>query len=183
MRNLKTKNSAVDLTDLAIGIIILGIVVSIGAVILLEMRDSRLTDLPTFTVSNEQVSIPAASTALNKVWFKEITTVYNATGNIQLSSGNWTISVSDINGQAKITNMTLGAGNNYTEKWNVTYTCYNSSRVDFKLPNDAAIGLGEYGNWFKIIVVVGVAAVVLALIFMAFGGKKIGGSTGIGGEY
>jgi len=37
----KMKNSAVDLTDLAIGIVVLGIVVSIGATILLNVRDTN----------------------------------------------------------------------------------------------------------------------------------------------
>lgn len=85
-QNMKYKQSAVDLTDLAIGIVVLGIVVSIGATILLNVRDTNSTD----------------------------------------------------------------------------DTSYN-------LANDAATGLAEYGNWFDIIVIVGVAAVILSLIFMAFG--------------
>ncbi len=86
MYKLQTKKSAVDLTDLAIGIVVLGIVVSIGATILLNVRDTN-------TVND---------------------------------------------------------------------TAYN-------LADAAAAGLAEYGNWFDIIVIVGVAAVILALIFMAFG--------------
>ena len=39
----------------------------------------------------------------------------------------------------------------------------------YNLSDKAATGLGEYGNWFKILVIVGVAAVILGLIFMAFG--------------
>ena len=42
----------------------------------------------------------------------------------------------------------------------------------YNLSDDAATGLAEYGNWFKIIVIVGVAAVILALIFMAFGNRE-----------
>ncbi len=93
MEKLDFKKSAVDLTDLAIGIVVLGIVVSIGATILLNVRDT------------------------------------NATGD-----------------------------------------------VSYNLANDAATGLAEYGNWFDIIVIVGVAAVILSLIFMAFGRR--GGSGG-----
>ena len=86
------KNSAVDLTDLALGIVILGIVVTIGATILTQVRDTNTSG----------------------------TTAYN-------------------------------------------------------LADDATTGIAEYGNWFKIIVIVGVAAVVLSLIFMAFGGSRGGG--------
>lgn len=47
----------------------------------------------------------------------------------------------------------------------------------YNLADDAATGLAEYGNWFKTIVIVGVAAVVLSLIFMAFGRRGAGGTT------
>jgi hypothetical protein len=93
MQTLEYKKSAVDLTDLAIGIVVLGIVVSVGATILINVRDTN----------------------------------------------------------------TAGS------------TPYN-------LSNQAAVGLAEYGNWFKIIVIVGVAAVILSLIFMAFGGRGQSGS-------
>lgn len=91
---MSVKKQAVDLTDLAIGIVVLGIVVSVGATILINVRD---------------------------------------------------------------TNTTNG-------------TAYN-------LADSAATGIAEYGNWFKIIVIVGVAAVVLSLIFMAFGKSGQGGTT------
>lgn len=93
MQTLETKNSAVDLTDLALGIVVLGITVSVGATILINVRDTNTAN----------------------------TTPYN-------------------------------------------------------LSDKAATGLAEYGNWFKIIVIVGVAAVVLSLIFMAFG-RHGGGAT------
>ena len=91
---MQMKKSAVDLTDLAIGIVVLGIVVTVGATILINVRDTN-------------------------------------------TSGS---------------------------------TAYN-------LADDAATGIAEYGNWFKIIVIVGVAAVVLSLIFMAFGRRAGGGGT------
>ena len=83
---LLEKKSAVDLTDLAIGIVVLGITVSVGATVLINVRDTNTAG----------------------------TTAYN-------------------------------------------------------LSDKAALGINEYGNWFKILVIVGVAAVVLSLIFMAFG--------------
>jgi uncharacterized membrane protein len=95
MEKLEYKKSAVDLTDLALGIVVLGIVVTVGATILIKVRD---------------------------------------------------------------TNTQNG-------------TAYN-------LADDAATGLAEYGNWFSIIVIVGVAAVILSLIFMAFckGAGSVGNS-------
>ena len=89
---IKLRKPAVDLTDLAIGIVVLGIVTAVGATILINVRDTN-TD--------------------------------------------------------------------YNTAWN--------------LADNAATGLAEYGNWFKIIVIVGVAAVILSLIFMAFGRRGGGG--------
>ena len=103
----KLKNSAVDLTDMAIGIVVLGIIVSIGANILLNVRD---------------------------------------------------------------TNYELSATCNETS--GITTGCDSA----WQLGDSAAIGLAEYGNWFDIIVIVGVAAVILSLIFMAFGRRDGQGS-------
>lgn len=83
--NLQTKKSAIDLTELAIGVVVLGIVVSVSATILLNVRD---------------------------------------------------------------TNTAQGAA------WNVS--------------DKAASGLAEYGNWFKILVIVGIAGAILSIIFIAF---------------
>jgi len=99
---MKLQKSAVDLTDLAIGIVVLGIIVTIGATVLVNVRDT----------------------------------------NYELSA-----------------------------------TCNETSGVytgcpGYEVANDAATGLAEYGNWFNIIVIVGVAAVVLSLIFLAFGGRS-----------
>lgn len=88
---LETKKSAVDLTELAIGVVVLGIVVSVGATILINVRDTNTSGTAAYNVSNS-----------------------------------------------------------------------------------AAVGLAEYGNWFKILVIVGIAAVILSLIFMAF--RRPGGA-------
>lgn len=80
------KKPAVDLTDLALGIVVLGIVVSIGANVLVGVRDTN-----------------------------------------------------------------------------------TANDVAYNLADDAATGLAEYGDWFDIIVIVGIAAVIISLIFMAFG--------------
>ncbi len=93
-QKLQLKSSAVDLTELAVGIVVLGVVVSVGATVLINVRDTNTAD---------------------------------------------------------------------TAAWNVS--------------DAAAVGLAEYGNWFTILVIVGIAAVVLSLIFMAFRRPGGGGST------
>jgi hypothetical protein len=44
----------------------------------------------------------------------------------------------------------------------------------YNVTDDAVTGLSEYGNWFSIIIIVSIAAVILALIFSAFGGRGRG---------
>jgi hypothetical protein len=92
MLKLETKKAAIDLTELAVGIVILGIVVSIGATVLINVRDTN-----------------------------------------------------------------------------------DAGTHAYNLSDDAAGGLAEYGNWFTILVIVGIAAVVLSLIFLAFGRRGGGG--------
>ena len=91
---MKQKQNAVDLTDLAIGILVLGIVVTIGSTILLNVRDTN-----------------------------------------------------------------------------------TANDIAYNLAGDAATGIAEYGNWFDIIVIVGIAGLILSLIFLAFGNRG-GGDSG-----
>jgi len=168
------KKNAVDLTDLAVGIIILGVVVSIGGSVLVNFRDSRLTDLGQVTVANETTFVNSTTDKLANVWVKSVSTCWNTTAvaKIELPAANFTATISDIDGKATLVN---GTNLEYPDA-TCTYVYYNTSRPDYALAEDAATGIGEFGNWFKIIVIVGVAAVVLSLIFMSFGKNNNQGS-------
>ncbi len=178
MKKQDIKSSAINLTDLAIGIIVLGIVVTIGAIVLTTMRDSRLTDLDTYSTVNESITATDGGATLDNTWFSGITSIINGTGNETITaSGNYSTSVNDF-GTGTVTWVGASSYNGSTVK--ATYNAYNTSRPDWALADDAATGLGEYGNWFKIIVIVGVASVVLSLIFLSFGKRQ---GEGIGGTY
>ena len=160
---MEQKKSAVDLTELAIGIVVLGISVAIGATILLNTRDSQITNLPTYTVNNETLTISGGTGTLSNSWVKSVDAAINSTTNGLFTQGvNYSYTINSGNGLATITNLTL------FKTANVTYTVYNVSDPRFTLPNTASIGLSEYGNWFKILSIVGISAVILAIIFMAF---------------
>jgi len=177
---IETKKSAVDLTELAMGILIVGIIVSIGTVVLLNFRDSRLTSLSTVSVSNDTVLLADDSGAsqVSTAWFKSITSITNESGGETIAAENYTIAA-DSFGNGIIT-MASDSEYNATDL-NVNYDYYNQSDTQWALPNSAALGLGEYGNWFTILVIVGIAAVILALIFLAFGSKGgIGSGGGVG---
>jgi len=179
--NKEYRKGAVDLTDLAIGIVVLGIVVTIGATILVNVRNSQTSSLPTYTVVAESVTPTDAGVDLAKTWGVAVTACNNNTAaGAVINSGNYTTSVDSSNGLITITN----TSSQWIDKaWACNYTVGNISDPRYSLADDAATGLGEYGNWFKIIVIVGVAAVILALIFMAFGGRNSSSGGGIGGSY
>jgi hypothetical protein len=168
-KQIEQKKSAVDLTALAVGIVILGIAVSIGAVILKNVANSQITNAATYQIANESVVPTMAGTALTKTWVKSIDQVYNVSNGFLLSNTNYTLSVNSDNGVGSLSNSTCKNATFVCDNWKATYTVYNTSDPRYLLPSNATIGLSEYGNWFKILVIVGVSAVVLALIFMAFG--------------
>jgi hypothetical protein len=175
---MEFRKNAIDLTDLAIGIVVIGIVVSIGASILNSYQSSRLTDLTQYTTTNETTFINQTTDKLANAWGKSVSICWgdwnqtilstnNPAGyNVSIPSSNYTATVSDLNGLITLQNSTAKQYPNAS----CTYVSYNTtSRSDYTLAGDAATGLSEYGNWFDIIVIVGIAAVILALIFMAFG--------------
>lgn len=169
----ETKKSAVDLTELALGIVILGIVVAIGATILTNFRDNRVDSLPVMTTTNETVTtVTYSGEPLANNWVTGITKVVNASGGQTIASGNYSLTVDPNSGLSTIKSINSGHYNN--TDWKVTYTSSNTSDPQYAIPNQAAIGLGEYGNWFDILVIVGIAAVVIGLIFMAFGNRQGG---------
>jgi hypothetical protein len=162
----KVKNGAIDLTDLALGVVILGIVVSVSAVILANLGKAQITNAGTYSVLVESVTPTDAGATLSKVWGKSVDFCQNGTTGPTITSGNYSSSVNSDTGVITLKNLT----STFTHaSWTCNYTVYNVSDPRYALPNNATIGLAEYGNWFKIIVIVGVAAVILSLIFIAFG--------------
>lgn len=169
------KKGAVDLQELAVAVVILGIVVAIGATIIITMRNNTVTNLPSYLVRNETVTVTGTSTsggvALSSIWVRSIDLVTNSTGGQVYTSGNYSSSINSGTGVATFFNAT----SKLPATWNVSYTVYNVSDPQYAIPNNAAIGLSQYGNWFPILVIVGIAAVVIALILSAFSNRATGG--------
>ena len=169
------RKQAIDLTDLALAILVLGIVVTVGANILIGMRNNRLTDLSTLTATNETTWINRTTDTLANVWGNSVIECRgNFTGagttvaaNTTIPSTNYTVTTSNLDGTITLENATSYEYNDAA----CTYTYYDTTEAQWALPNEAASGLSEYGNWFDIIVIVGIAGIILALIFMAFGNR------------
>ena len=177
---MEIQKKAVDLTALAIGIIILAIVAAIGGKVLMTVRDSRLTDLDVITTRNETPTATGANTLVTtNAWGKALTVVTDSLNGTTIGSGNYSTSINSVSGLLTLDNSSSTTGG--SADWNITYTWYNISRPDWSVANKGVLGLAEYGNWFKTIVIVGIAAVILAIIFMSFGGRSTSGE--IGGSY
>ena len=169
---MKQRNIAIDLTDLAIGILILGITVTIGANILLGMRNSRLSDLSVITTVNEtNTSDLSTGWRLTNEWFESLTVCTNASSAEVIQSDNYTVVINSDAGYATITNSTDTGAYGGNASMNCTYTFRDTTSPQWALPNNAAVGIAEYGNWFDIIVIVGIAGLILSLIFLAFGNR------------
>ena len=167
---MEFKKSAVDLTDLAIGIVVLGIVAAIGSTILLGVRNTTYADSDVVTVVNETVGnfTTTATQTLDNVWVNALTGCKDATTGVSLGTTNVTLSVNSENGLGTVT--ATGTPTTAGTIAKCDYTYYDvANNPAYDTADSAAIGLGEYGNWFDIIVIVGVAAVILGLIFLAFG--------------
>jgi len=173
---MQKRNTAVDLTDLALGITILGITVVIGARLLITYRDNRLTDLSTSTTYNETTTVVnETGVQLANTWVEGVTYCGNTTTTDLFPVANYSLSVDSVSGVGTLTYTGVATYPN-NSLWNCTYTTYNISEPQWDLPNNAALGLAEYGNWFDIIVIVGIAGLILSLIFLAFGnrGQEVG---------
>jgi hypothetical protein len=168
---MEYKHSAVDLTDLAIGIVVLGIVVSIGSTILLGVRNTTYQDSTLLTTVNETVGNLTSPKTLDNVWVNTLTRCHDS-GTGLIVTANTSLSVNAETGVGTIT----GTGTASSKIVNCTYSYYDvANNPAYTTADNASVGLGEYANWFDIIIIVGIAAVILSLIFMAFGRGSLGG--------
>jgi len=161
------------LTTLALTVLILGIIVTIGASLMLNLRDNQRADVATLTATNETVTQAQFQTAagdpLTKAWGVSVKTVINETGHVTLDSANYTTTVDSVSGIMSFKNATE---NIYGDNWKVTYYYYDTTDPRYSLPNDTAIGIGEFGNWFDIIIIIGIAGLIISLIYLGLGSKS-----------
>lgn len=165
----------VDLSKFALSIVVLGIVASIGAVIMLGVRDSSdpvieavKLNLTTATYNNTIADIHG--------FVNPCSALQNGTESVKF----WNGTAVDYNiNAARGTLEILEQGQDVQAGGGISFNITNHYKctADYNLSNNAALGLGEYGNWFSILVIVSIAAVIIGLIMLAFrptGGQAIG---------
>ena len=156
----------IDLSSFAVSILVLGIVAAIGAIVLTGFRDVAPTTA--YTIYNETLPSNVSNAAyayLKNPGCEGVSSCMNASNGANILPGNYTVSV------PTDTSQMCGIKANYAalvHSWNCTYTGGNISSPAYDIANKAIIGVSEYQNWFKILVIVAVAALILGLIFLAF---------------
>src|SRR4030042_6188987 len=126
---MELQKKAVDLTDLAIGILILGIVVSIGSSVLITTRNARLPDLESVSTINETMTtVTETGETFANTWVTSVTQCVNSSNGHVINAANYTLTVDSTNGLGKITYS--GGDNTYPNNtnWKCTYTRYNTKR-------------------------------------------------------
>ena len=151
---------------MAIAVLILGIAASIGSVVLLGIRDTAPTTAYTSNETTATAVTDARYTYFTNRGCTGVSSCTNQTNGHAIAAVNYTASIpTATDGYCGVTAVEAKFNNSI---WYCTYSGENTSSTAYKLANDASIGVGEYGSWFKILVIVAVAAVILGLIFIAF---------------
>ena len=117
------------------------------------------------------------------------TTAYDSSGNSNhgtISGATWNNDGVDINLTENIDYTLIGAiftilnddlaWTGITSSWSYTTDIINAA--DYDVANSTEEGLGEFGNWFKILIIISIAGFILFLILnnLGFFGNESGGS-------
>jgi hypothetical protein len=177
---LKTLNKKGQLSNISGNVISLGvaaIILILMLVILSNLREVDTLRLANSDLrSNESVG-PVTVNVKNLIGFGapravcSISEVYNATGSVPnhkgglILAGNYTIT----NDGCSIAVNPAGTYWPYNNSnWNITYS-YTYAGEGYASTNKTLIGIGTFGDFWTIIVLAIVAAVVIGVVFSMFG--------------
>jgi len=148
-----------------IGVVIIGITLVIGMFIASTMQDAIRDTSTAGAYVNESATptdagITLAANSLNDGTCGTITTVFNATGGMSISSGNYTQS------GCTLTNST----SEYPDAWLVSYPySYSADNAASNASGDLVTSLAGGSAWITILIVVGFATIVLGMLTQGLG--------------
>jgi len=165
---LKDKKGVAGL-DLALSIIallfVIGLLVMIFSLMGSELQDTdsvkasedaTVTDT-TLTVTDGGTTLTSCNSA-NQGSAVAISTAYNESGHVLITSGNYTLTV-------PCTITALGSSEFNNTVWNVTYA-YTYAGVSWDIMNDTNTALSEVPDWFPIVIVITFMVVLILLTVM-----------------
>ena len=125
------------------------------------------------TVINQSLTSVTSNSSVNSSGFCgfnsfTITSIYNATGDVLLSTGNY----SSENSRTGVVLYT-GVGTLYDETWNISYTFEAADdETVCSAANNTIGGLSNFSDFWAIIVLAVVIAIVIGLLLLVFGGRR-----------
>ena len=159
-----------QLGGLATNVLIIGASAIILVMLLVILQDTRdldiLTKVNSATVTNESYTPTTAGAALTAntapACSAALSMVTNSSGD-DINSGNYTLN------RCTLANTT----STFQTSWNVTYD-YTFGDIAYTSANSTVVGLATFGDFWSIIVLAIVAAIVLGIIFAIFrkGGQR-----------
>ncbi len=156
----------------AIAILILIIVVAIGATALQSIRDTQLDTGTASAIESYTVDNTTAETLTNARCIDTSVVIINATNGSQtFASGNYTVACS---ASASTITWDTGTGNNSAVNASYNYNI-DVFPEDYNITTAGLTSLGTYSDFFTVIVVIIVFAVIIGLfaIFATRGRQRI----------
>jgi len=185
MKNLfnKSKKGNVELIGMGVmALMIAGFLLVMGLIMMDEMLINTATD-NSGTVHNETLTTvdetgEVVSNA-GKCGFNSFTVLYmhNETGTgldrMEIGSGNYTIT--DREGGVYFVNASAGGGGDDSlngTNWNITYSYKYGASESCAATNETIFGQGRFADYFDLIVLAIVIAVVISLITIGFAMRR-----------
>lgn len=139
--------------------------------LLVTTADTKVTvyneTLTTVTEAGETVAFTPGSCGVHS--FAPIY-VTNATGGETIGSGNYTYNLRTGKVSATAGATTLGVNNT---DWNITYSYSFGNKSICESTNKTIVGQGKFGDYFDLIVLAIVVAVVISLLSVVLSTKKV----------
>jgi len=154
-------------------IALIALILGITLIILDEFVEQSIKNagVPT-AVANETWATASNSTnaTLTYPFIKSVTNVTNTTNGAPLASTNYTIYLD----QGKII-LTTGDADLYFEGYNinVSYTYYAQTAESSIAVNETLKGIGDFGDWMPLIVIVIAASIILGLVLNTFLKRRV----------
>jgi len=170
MKN-KKGNTQLVLTGV-LTITLAAILFIMGLIMLDELFIDTATTVSTIvneTINSVKTNVSLANAGACGFHNFAITSIYNKTGDIRLSTGNYSI-VNDRIGKILYT----GVGTLYDASWNVSYTYISGEGIEAcEAGNETIAGMGKFGDYFDLIILAIVIAVVISLLLVVFSLRRV----------
>ena len=172
LKPINKRGQVQSIAPAVLALVFAAIVLVFGLVIVQSIRNTDVvakgssavvTNQTLTTMNAEGETITGPSTAPNGI--VQINYVTNASDGLVINSANYTYNANNF------TMVALTASNFNGSNWNVSYS-YTYGDESYTSANKTIVGLGTFADFWEIIVLAIVIAVVIGLLLVVFGTKR-----------